>query len=81
MPELTQELMLELLTKMNEHIDTLDASLDEIRSEMHCMRDTMTTMEQEIHSIYGVLGRHEGRLERIEKRLVLRELAEAQTRF
>jgi len=81
MAELTQDRMLELLTKMHEHIDTLDASLDDIRSEMHCMRDTMSSMQQEIHSIYGVLGRHDGRLERIEKRLVLRELAEAQTRF
>jgi hypothetical protein len=41
----------------------------------------MISMQQDIHNIYGVLSRHDDRLERIENRLELRELAEAQARF
>lgn len=45
------------------------------------MRGTMVSMQQDIHNIYGILSRHEMRLDRIENRLELRELAEAQSRF
>jgi tetrahydromethanopterin S-methyltransferase subunit G len=81
MAEVNQELMYELLRKMHQRIDKIDVSLGEIRSEMHSMRGTMISMQQDIHNIYGVLARHEDRLERIENRLELRELAEAQARF
>ena len=35
-------------------------------------------MQNDIHNMYGVLARHDERLERIERRLEIRELAEAQ---
>lgn len=34
-----------------------------------------------IHNIYGILSRHDERLERIERRLEIRELAEPQRPF
>ena len=81
MTDITNELMYELLKKMHSRFDKIDFALSEMRSEMQSMRGTMVSMQQDIHNIYGVLARHEQRLDRIENRLELRELAEAQARF
>ena len=81
MAEVTNELMYELLKRVHQRIDRVDTSLGEIKSEIQSMRGTMISMQQDIHNIYGVLARHENRLDRIENRLELRELAEAQARF
>ena len=80
MADATQELIHELL-KTHQRIDKIDISLGEVRSEMQSIRGTMISMQQDIHNIYGVLTRHDNRLDRIENRLELRELAEAQARF
>ena len=42
------------------------------------MRGHMVATQSDIHNIYGILARQDDRLERIERRLDLRELAEAQ---
>jgi hypothetical protein len=42
------------------------------------MRGHMAATQTDIHNIYGILGRQDERLERIDRRLDLRELAEAQ---
>ena len=81
MAEVTNELMYELLKRMHQRIDRVDTSLSEIKSEIQSMRGTMISMQQDVHNIYGVLARHENRLDRIENRLELRELAEAQARY
>jgi len=81
MAEVTNELMYELLKRMHQRIDRVDTSLSEIKSEIQSMRGTMISMQQDVHNIYGVLARHENRLDRIENRLELRELAEAQAGF
>ena len=81
MAEITNELMYELLKRVHQRMDRVDTSLGEIKSEIQSMRGTMISMHQDIHNIYGVLARHEQRPDRIEGRLELRELAEAQARF
>ncbi len=81
MAEITNELMYELLKRTHQRIDRVDTSLGEIKSELQSIRGTMISMHQDIHNTYGVLARHEQRLDRIESRLELRELAEAQARF
>ncbi|MET0358850.1 MAG: hypothetical protein ABW055_05380 [Pararhizobium sp.] len=81
MAEVTNELMYELLKRFHQRFDKLDLSIGELKSEMQSMRGTLVSVQQDIHNIYGVLGRHETRLDRIENRLELRELAEAQARF
>lgn len=81
MADATQELIYEPLKKTHQRIDKIDISLGEVRSEMQSIRGTMISMQQDIHNIYGVLTRHDQRLDRIENRLELRELAEAQARF
>ncbi|PYE44661.1 hypothetical protein DFI02_10296 [Rhizobium sp. PP-F2F-G20b] len=81
MAEVTNEPMYELLKRFHQRFDKLDLSIGELKSEMQSMRGTLVSVQQDIHNIYGVLGRHETRLDRIENRLELRELAEAQARF
>ncbi|SER45906.1 hypothetical protein [Rhizobium sp. NFR03] len=81
MTNVTNELMYELLKRMNGDISHIRNSVTELKSEMQSMRGTLVSVQQDIHNIYGVLGRHETRLDRIENRLELRELAEAQARF
>jgi hypothetical protein len=81
MTEVTQDLMYELLKRMPSDISGLRQGQSEIKAELNAIRGTMISMQQDIHNIYGVLSRHDDRLERIENRLELRELAEAQARF
>ncbi|MBB3391883.1 putative nucleic acid-binding Zn-ribbon protein [Rhizobium sp. BK275] len=81
MTEVTQELMYALLKRMHPDISGIKDGQNEIKSELNAMRGTMISMQQDIQNIYAVLARHEQRLDRIENRLELRELAEAQARF
>jgi hypothetical protein len=72
------EFMYELLKRMQERFDRIDSALGELKSEINSMRGTMVSIYCDIHNIYGILARHETRFDRIERRLELRELAEAQ---
>lgn len=81
MAEITSELMYELMRRMHADIVDLKVGQREIKAEMNAMRGAMASMHQDIHNIYMSLERHEQRLDRIENRLELRELAEAQARF
>ena len=81
MAEATSEFLYDLLKKMQERLDKVDFSLAELKSEVNNMRGTMVAMQGDLHNIYGILGRHDERLDRIEQRLELRELAEPQRPF
>lgn len=81
MTDVTNELMYELLKRIQSDIVELKHGQRDIRAEMGAMRGTMIGVQQDIANIYGVLARTETRLDRIENRLELRELAEAQARF
>ena len=81
MAEATNELMYETLKRMHARFDKVDTALQEVKVELNSMRGTIVSIQSDIHNIYGILGRHDDRLDRIEKRLELRELAEAQARY
>ena len=81
MAEVTNELMYETLKRMHARFDKVDTALQEVKVELNSMRGTIVSIQSDIHNIYGILGRHDDRLDRIEKRLELRELAEAQARY
>ena len=74
MTSVTNELMCELLKKMNSRFDKIELSLGELKSELINMRGVMVAMQVCIHNIYSVLCRHDERLE-------LCELAEDQAPF
>lgn len=78
MAEVTNDLMYELLKRMNHDLSELHQDVSEVKRELNVIRGHMVGIQSDIHNIYGVLARHDERLERIEHRLELRELAEAQ---
>lgn len=77
MAEITNELMYELMKRMHSDIQGLRSGQNELKSELISVRGTMVSMQQDIHNIYGVLYQHDQRLDRIERRLDVREMAEA----
>jgi phage shock protein A len=81
MAEITNELMYELMKRMHADIGELKFGQRELKAEMNAIRGTMVSMHHDIHNLYTTLTHHEQRLERIENRLELRELSEAQARF
>lgn len=78
MAEVTNDLMYELLKRMNHDLSELRQDVSEVKRELNVIRGHMVGIQSDIHNIYGVLARHDERLERIEHRLELRELAEPQ---
>jgi hypothetical protein len=66
MTELNQDLLFEILRKIQTDVSGLKQGLLEVRAEMGAMRGTMISMQQDIHNIYSVQTRHDQRLERIE---------------
>jgi len=81
MAEVTNELMYELLKSIQQEIHALKNGQGDIRQEMVSIRLSQLSSQNDVHNIYGILARHDERLEHIERRLELRELAEAQKPF
>jgi len=81
MPEVTNELMYELLKKIHLRMDRLENGLGEVKHEIVAIRLQALSTQTDINNIYSVAGRIDQRLERIEQRLELRELAEGQNPF
>jgi septal ring factor EnvC (AmiA/AmiB activator) len=83
MADVTAELTLEVLKSVQARLAQVDGKIDELKQEMQVSRTSQNGIRQEITSdfqeisgIHATLVRHEGRLDRIEKRL---ELADAPT--
>ena len=81
MPDATNDLIVEILRSLQQDVRLLKDGQSEIKQELISIRGTMVSMQQDINNIYGILARHEERLDRIERRLELRELAEPQHPF
>jgi hypothetical protein len=78
MAEVTNDLMFELLKRVHHEIGELRQDVSETKRELNVMRGHMVATQSDIHNIYGILARQDERLERIDRRLDLRELAENQ---
>jgi hypothetical protein len=81
MAEVTNELMYELLKRVHADISSPKDGLTECRQELVSIRLQQLGMQNDIHNIYSMFVRSDQRLERIERRLELRELAEPQKPF
>jgi tetrahydromethanopterin S-methyltransferase subunit G len=73
MAEQIAELTFDLLKKVHHRMELMDHKVDELKAEMQAMRGNLISMLQDIHNIYGILTRHDTRLDRIESRLELSE--------
>ncbi len=81
MAEVTNELMYEFLKSIHQRMDDIEASISEVKQELVSVRLSVMGIQNDVHNIYGILARHDERLDRIERRLELRELAEPQRPF
>lgn len=78
MPEVTAELMFEVSKSIQARLAQVDGKIDEMKQEMLALRTSqnaarqeITSVFQEISGVHATLVRHEGRLDRIERRLEL----------
>ena len=81
MAEVTAELLFEVLKPVQARLAQVDGKIDELKQEMQAarisqngIRQEITSVFQEISGIHATLVRHEGRLDRIERRLELNDV-------
>lgn len=74
MGEVGTELLCEVLKSIQARLDKMDGKLDEVKQELQAIRGHHIAMQQDVPNIYQTAGRHDDRLDRIERRL---ELADA----
>ena len=80
MPDVTVDLMFEVLKSIQARLAQVDGKIDEMKQEMLALRTSqnaarqeITSVFQEISGVHATLVRHEGRLDRIERRLELHD--------
>jgi septal ring factor EnvC (AmiA/AmiB activator) len=80
MTEVTAELMFEVLKSVQARLAQVDGKIDELKQEMQAsrtsqngIRQEITSVFQEISGVHATLVRHEGRLDRIERRFDLND--------
>jgi hypothetical protein len=71
MAEVNYELIYEILKVLQRDFGEMRSSIGEVKTELNAIRGHMVSLEQDVHNIYGILGRHDLHLERIERRLEL----------
>ncbi|TRL41821.1 hypothetical protein [Rhizobium straminoryzae] len=81
MADVSRERLYDLIKRVHAGVADVKQGQRELKAEMNAMRGVMVSLHQDIHNLHSVLARHELRLDRIENRLELRELSEAQARF
>ena len=69
MAEISSDLLIEILNKIQDRLSAIEHKVDELKAEMQAMRGHMVAMQQGINNIYATLARHETRFDRIERRL------------
>jgi hypothetical protein len=78
MAEITNELMYEVLRKLQTRVDGTEHMIVELANGQNAIRGHIASMQGDMTNVYGILTRIDQRLDRIERRLELRELAEPQ---
>ena len=80
MADVTTESVFEVLKSVQARLAQVDGKIDELKHEMQASRTSqngirheITGVFQEISGLHATLVRHEGRLDRIERRLELNE--------
>ena len=81
MAEVTNELMFEILKKLQARQDGSEHMMTELHNGQNAIRGYIASMQGDMTNVYGILTRIDQRLDRIERRLELRELAEPQRPF
>lgn len=73
MAEVSNELIFGVLKQVHHRLEKVDHKVDDLKFEMNAMRGYLISMQQDVQNVYGILGRYDGRLEHIERRLELND--------
>ena len=73
-------MMYELMKRTHHEVAELRQGVSGMKAESNVIRGHLFAAQSDIRNGYAILGRHDGRLDRMEKRLD-RKLAEAQQDF
>jgi hypothetical protein len=74
MAEVTNELMYEVLRRIQEDVTALKEGQREHSAALNAIRIHMVGMQQDIQNLYAAFTRHETQLDRIERRLEISEV-------
>jgi hypothetical protein len=74
MPEVTNELMYEVLKQLQDRMIRFESKMDDVKAELQALRNHSMAIQQDTSNIYTMLGRHENRLDRIDRRLEISEV-------
>jgi len=75
------DLVYEVLKRIQADIALLKEGQRDLRQDNLAIRNQIHSMQGDVNSLRGTFAQLDQRLDHIEKRLELRELAEAQARF
>ncbi|KUM28209.1 hypothetical protein AU467_12855 [Mesorhizobium loti] len=78
MEEVTSEQIYGLLKRVDQQLGELSKDFSEVKSELGSIRGHIIATEHDLKNIYRVMTRQNASLERIERRLVSNQSAEAQ---
>ncbi len=73
MADVTNDLIYSVLQKLQEDVAAIRHENREIKGELAAIRTHLFAVHQDIGNLYSILGTHTMRLDRIERRLELRE--------
>jgi septation ring formation regulator EzrA len=74
MAEISADLVYEVLKAVQNDISQVKNELRDVNGAINALRGHQISMQQDIHNIYPVLTRYDGRLDRIERRLELNDV-------
>jgi phage shock protein A len=74
MAEVSAELVYDVLTQLQDRMARFEAKMDEVKAELQALRSHSMAIQQDTSNIYTMLGRHDDRLDRIERRLEIAEV-------
>jgi predicted nucleic acid-binding Zn-ribbon protein len=75
MAEVTNELIYEVLKHLQDRMTKFESKMDEVKAELQALRNHSMAIQQDTSNIYTMLGRHENRMDRIERRLEITEVS------
>ncbi len=73
MAEVGSDLILEILKALQRDSGEVKSSIGDIKAELNAIRGHLISLQEDVHNVYGILGRHDLHLERIERRLELND--------
>jgi hypothetical protein len=75
MAEVGAELVYEVLKQLRDRMTRFESKMEEVKTELQALRNHSMAIQQDTSNIYTMLGRHENRLDRIERRLEITEVS------